>query len=201
MYISYIERLNNKKICLTFDNDESLIISEKDLSYLKQDGEDFIDDQKLSDYYDNFLLPKAKLKALNLLKVRDHSKKELIQKLMRAGFSQTIIQKTIEYIDSYHYLDDERYASNYVTYRGKMKSQKELKFALSLKGIDIDRMENSSEIMEEINDQETIRNILNKKWGDDISIDLKEKDRMTRYLFRRGFCSNDIFSVYRELGI
>ena len=52
MYISYIERLNNKKICLTFDNDDSLIISEKDLSYLKQEGEDFIDDQKLADYYD-----------------------------------------------------------------------------------------------------------------------------------------------------
>lgn len=200
MYISYIERLNQKKLSITLDNDETLIISEKEFSQLKQDDHT-IDDDKLKLFFDEYLLPKAKLKALNLLKVRDHSKKELIQKLMRAGFPKSVIDRTMEYIDSYHYIDDERFAYNYVAYRGKMKSRKELRYELATKGIDLDRLNHSAEYMDDLDDQTTIRMILEKKWGTDITVDLKEKDRMTRYLFRRGFGSSDIFSVYRELGI
>ncbi len=200
MYISYIERLSQKKLSITLDDGETIILSEKEFSQLKEDDH-FIDDHKLEVFYKDYLLPKAKLKALNLLKVRDHSKKELVQKLMRAGFPQSIIDQTMAYIDSYHYIDDERFAYNYVAYRGKMKSKKELRYELSLKGIDMDRLDRSEDYMDELDDKETIRVILHKKWGEDIEVDMKEKDRMTRYLFRRGFGSSDIFSVYRELGI
>ena len=50
-------------------------------------------------------------------------------------------------------------------------------------------------------DKETIRWLLMKRWGEEPSPDIKEKERMMRYLGRRGFHGGDILSVYRDLGI
>ena len=126
---------------------------------------------------------------------------ELVRKLKTAGYPESVINKTLVYIDQYHYLDDERFAENYIMSRGKIKSKKELLYALSLKGLDRDSIKQSEVFNEICDDRLTIRALIEKRWGSDGQPDLKEKDRMTRYLARRGFCAEDIFSVYREKNI
>ena len=69
------------------------------------------------------------------------------------------------------------------------------------KGIDLNSFQYGDWDLEFPDDRITIQTVLVKKWGEDPRPDLKEKERMVRYLARRGFASNDIFSVYRDLGI
>ena len=201
MRISYIEKISKNKLQITLEDSETFIISERDWQRFMPEEGVWIDDDVLSELFEDYMLPKAKYKALNLLKSRDHTRTELIRKLKNAGYPDGVIHKTLEYIDSYHYLNDVRFAENYIAYRGKTKSRKELLYELSLKGLDKELVQDTEAFKENCNDRDAILALILKRWGDEPKPDTKEKDRMTRYLARRGFSASDIFSVYRELDI
>ena len=52
----------------------------------------------------------AKKKAMSLLKYMDRTEWQLRDKLSLKGFSEGAIGEAIEYVKSFHYLDDYRYA-------------------------------------------------------------------------------------------
>lgn len=201
MQISYIEKIAGHKVRIFLDNDEKFIIDEKQWNAFELTIGDRIEEDFMDQLYNEYFLPQAKRKALLLLKSRDQSEKELIQKLKQSGYPDMVIRKAVDYVISFHYVDDERYAYNYIHFRGKNKSKKELEYELSRKGIDIHLLKKDEIFLESHDDKEVIRNILDKRWGDKSELDFKEKERMTRYLVRRGFCASNIFSVYHELGI
>lgn len=201
MEISYIEKSGKNKVRITLADGDKFIISERDWRSFGVDAGDEIADDILNKLYTEYLLPKAKFRALNLLKMRDRSRQELNQRLKQDGYPAVVIEKTIAYVDGYHYLDDVRFAKNYVDYRGKRKSRRELEYELSGKGIDLRSMSSDGEEFDMPEDKDTIRSLLLKRWGEHPSPDQKERDRMLRYLARRGFGSGDILSVYRELDI
>ena len=201
MFISYTEKDGRSRIKVTLEDGDHFTISEKDwLSFGVKAGED-MEDALLEKLYREYFLPKARLRALNLLKVRDRSHKELIQRLKQDGYPEEVIRQTIEYVDSYHYVDDARFARNYIEYRGHRKSRRELEYELASKGIDMYHLAETEDDMKLPDDKETIRWLLMKRWGEEPSPDIKEKERMMRYLGRRGFHGGDILSVYRDLGI
>lgn len=201
MRITYTEKVGKTKIKVCLEDGDEFILFEREWNKFKWLEGDDISDDAIAELYDAYLLPKAKLKALNLLKVRDRSYKELIQKLKIEGYPNAVIQKTLEYADSYHYMDDARFARNYIEYRGKRKSCRELKYELSEKGIDLSILGQSGEEIELPDDIKTIASLLAARWGDHPKPDLKDKERMARYLARRGFRVSDIFKVYKDLGI
>lgn len=201
MLISYIEKKGRNKVKVTLADGESFMISEKDWNSFGEEAGRDIADEILEKIYREYMLPKAKLRVLNLLKVRDRSHRELIQRLKMDGFPEKIIHQAIEYADSYHYVDDARFARNYIEYKGRSKSRKELEYELAAKGIDLHMLSESEEGMEFPEDREIIRRLIEKRWGENPDPEAKEKDRMMRYLARRGFKGGDILSVYRDLGI
>lgn len=201
MQISYIERISKNKVRVSLDQDEEFIINEKQWKSFGLDIGDLIDDDFINRLYMEYFLPQAKRKALMLLKSRDHSEKELIQKLKSSGYPNKVIKQAVDYMISFHYIDDERYAHNYINYRGKNKSKKKLYYELSMKGINLNTLKTEDSLMISHDDRDAIRNILCKRWGENKEPEIKEKERMTRYLARHGFAAGDIFSVYRELGI
>ena len=201
MLISYIEKKGRNKVKVTLADGDSFMISEKDWNSFGEEAGGEIPDEILEKLYREYMLPKAKLRVLNLLKVRDRSHQELSRRLKTDGFPEEIIRQAIDYADSYHYVDDARFARNYIEYKGRSKSRKELEYELAARGIDLHTLEESEEEIELPEDRETIRRLIGKRWGDDPKPEVKEKDRMTRYLARRGFRGRDILSVYRDLGI
>ena len=197
--ISYIERTGRYKIRVTLADRDSFILSDKEWKRYDRSVGDELSEEELTELYKESFLPKAKLRALNLLKVRDRSRSELIQRLKTDGYPEEVIKDAIAYIDRYHYLDDERFTKNYIDYRSSSKSLKELEYALSKKGIDLKDMAEKTDI-ELPNDRDTIQKIIEKKWRGK-EPDKNEKDKMMRYLGRRGFRCSDIFSVYSNMGI
>ncbi|MEE0751295.1 regulatory protein RecX [Frisingicoccus sp.] len=201
MRITYVEKTGRKKVRVTMDDGESFVVSERDWeSFGGKAGED-LEDELILKLYREYMLPRAKFRALNLLKVRDRSRQELAQRLKMDGYPESIIKDTMAYVDSYHYLDDARFARNYVDYRGSRKSRRELEYELKMKGIDLRSAAEADEYLELPDDRETIQSILAKRWGSDMEPDPKEKERMMRYLGRRGFRGGDILYVYKKLGI
>ena len=57
------------------------------------------------------VLPKrAKLRGMNLLKSRSYTEHQLREKLKQGLFSEEIIDEAVEYLKSFHYIDDRCYA-------------------------------------------------------------------------------------------
>lgn len=201
MYISYAEKISKKKIRVTIENGESFILDEKDWRAFGMEAGTVIEEDFLKRLYREFFQPKCQMKALNLLAARDYSEKELVQKLKNSGYPKSVIETTLEYVKSHHYVDDYRYTRNYITYKGGRKSRRELSYNLSMKGIDLNEVLEAEDMLELPDDRMTIRTLLIKRWGEHPSPDIKEKDRMTRYLARHGFTAGDVYSVYQEFGI
>lgn len=77
----------------------------------------------------------ARKKALKKLLVRDRSEKELREILRREGFQEAETEDAVEYVKSFGYVNDRRYAENYVMSAGRKKSRSALRSFLLEKGI------------------------------------------------------------------
>ena len=67
------------------------------------------------DSHDKSIAEKAKHRALHLLEYMDRTEKNMRMKLAQGGYPQDVIDETIDFLKSYGYIDDQKYA--YRTYR------------------------------------------------------------------------------------
>ncbi len=81
--------------------------------------------------------------ALRILGARDHSRRELRQKLRRLGFGPAAIDAVIEKLMDQNYIDDHVFAANYVNARMKRspRSRRLLAQELKRKGIREDQIQ------------------------------------------------------------
>ena len=75
-------------------------------------------------------------KALKLLGHMDRTEKGLYDRLLRAGFSEALAADAVAYVKDYGYVNDARYATNYIMYRIHDKSRQKIFQELQQKGID-----------------------------------------------------------------
>ena len=78
----------------------------------------------------------ARRKAMLLLEHMDRTEKGLSDRLRQAGFSAEATEDAMNYVRSYGYLNDHRYAMNYISFRMGTKSRQKILQELSGKGID-----------------------------------------------------------------
>jgi regulatory protein len=143
------------------------------------------------------LIPRAKRRAMHLLEKQDRTRKNLEDKLRESDYPQTAIDAAIAYVESFHYIDDERYARSYVHFHQEGKSKRRIQQDLMQKGIDRDVIALVLEEEYETSEEDMIRDLLRKKHYDPESADAKERSKMYRFLAGRGFSSGDISRVLR----
>ena len=78
----------------------------------------------------------ARKKAMKLLECMDRTENGLSDRLLQAGFSEQAVLDAVSYVKSYGYINDSRYALNYITYRIHEKSRQKIFQELYTKGID-----------------------------------------------------------------
>lgn len=140
---------------------------------------------------------RAKERALYLITYRDHSKKELEQKIRR-DCSPEVAQRTAEYMEELGLVDDEDFAERYAKelLRRKHLSPRGIKYKLREKGIADEIAENVIANLE-IDSYEEIKQILNKKYcGYDE--DEKIRKRAISALQRLGWSWSDIKSAMND---
>jgi regulatory protein len=144
---------------------------------------------------------KAKKYAFKLLSYRGRSEKELKERLMKKGISKTVVSSTITYLKHLGLIDDRSLAETLKTeaLSRKLLSQKGASLFLHHRGV-------PREIINELLDyDETIdlrnaRRLLDKNMHqhkNDSS--LKSKRRLYGLLARRGYSSDTIQKVLKEL--
>ncbi len=191
MLVTSIVELDKKRSKIYLDGEFAFVLYKGELRdfKIKQDLE-----LSETDYHEitQEVLPKrCKLRAMNLLQKKDYTEKQLRDKLAEGLYPVAIITDAINYVKSYHYLDDERYARDYVTYHMETRSRNRIAQDLSGKGIDKGiYMPVIEQLYAEQGDDpelEQIHSLLIKKHYDPESTDYREKQKIIAFLIRKGF--------------
>lgn len=142
------------------------------------------------------VLKQAKLKALSLLTDMDRTEAQLRQKLKQKSYEEAVVEQTIEYVKSFGYIDDAKYAQRFVESRKKTKSKQEIVAMLKEKGVSRDLITLALEECYNSEDAvEAIRHLATKKHYSSEESSDKEKKKIYEYLLRKGFYHDDIRQV------
>ena len=140
---------------------------------------------------------RARHRALHILERSDRTEQELRAKLER-NYRAEAVEDAISYVKQYHYLDDRRYAVNYLNSRGRVKSRRQVELELLYKkGISKEILEEARTEAEPQDEREQIRHWMEKKQIHPETADPNELRRFYLFLMRRGFRSEDILSELR----
>ncbi len=196
MVVTDLAELDKKRIKIFIDGEFAFVLYKGELrDYGIRVGQE-LSNTNYQDIIDVVLPKRCKLRAMNLLQKKDYTEKQLRDKLSEGLYPTEIVDDAIHYVKAYHYLDDERYARDYITYHMPIRSRNRIIQDLSGKGISKDIFMPIVEelYMEEDSDIELdqIRKLLAKKHYDPEQADFKEKQKIVAFLVRKGFQMADI---------
>ncbi len=156
-----------------------------------------LDDEELHSLVIKSQQRRAKEKALYLLGFRDHSRKELFDKLRRTE-DEAAAEYAVEKMEELHFIDDERYASRLAEQLINVKrlSKRAAAQKLYQKGIDRDLID---EVLEniELDPKDNIRELVERKYMRYLN-DEKGRKKTVSALQRMGYSWGDIKSVLSE---
>lgn len=195
--VNEYEPMGKGKYRAVFDNGVSCVLyrSEAARFSLKTGGS--LNEEQYSALMEEIIGKRAKRRAMHILEQMDRTEHELRDKLTKSEYPEECIDDAIEYVKKYKYIDDERYALNYVRFHQEKLSKQQLTVKLSQKGVNRDLITEALESEYEADDGEKIRILLKKKHFDYEKMDRKECNRIYQYILRRGFKSNDILKAMK----
>ncbi len=172
----------------------------QDIVYFKlKEGEEIA--QEKYDYIKNELVYiKAQDTALYYIGYKMRTETEVRKKLIEKNFTEDIIERVVEFLKRYNYVDDEKYCSSYIKERLRCnpKGKYALKMELKQRGVKesiICRALEQSDI-DEFGDAVKL---LEKRCYDLGDIDEKEKKRLIVFLQRRGYSYDIIKEAFNSV--
>lgn len=160
-----------------------------------------IDDEELAAFYDAVGSRSAFIAGLRLLSYRDHSEKEMVQKLVQKGHRKEYALNAVEKLKEYRYIDDERVAEIYAKdlFERKGMSINGIVAELCRKGISREIAVNAAEKLD--NDPILrIIDLIDKKYHRYLN-DEKGVKKTVAALQRLGYRWSDINSALRQYQI
>ena len=134
-------------------------------------------------------------KALDILSRREHSQKELSDKLLKKFSNQDLIEQSIQKLEDNCLVNDERFSEHYVAARKRKGfGPKKISYELVSKGVE--KSIASKAIFESGEWKELAHQVFNKKFNEGVAVDFKLKAKQKNFLINRGFSFTEIESVF-----
>ena len=191
----------------------------KEISEYDLEDEAEISEEKAERILEESLIPRAKRYVMNLLVKSDKTEAELKRKLKENGYNAETAEAAIEYVRSFHYIDELRTAENYIRAKMDNSSEKEIRYKLSGKGIDDETVDMAYEqiLLNFDPDGElegpgaleikAAENFLRKKLGsklmeyrdEDNEIPYEEKQKLMASASRKGFGTESIRTALNNI--
>lgn len=139
-------------------------------------------------------LLQAKKKAMSLLKYMDRTEWQLRDKLAAKGFSEEAVEGAVDYVKSFHYLDDYRYAVHFVELHYEQRSRQRMRQDLYQRHVPEEYIDLALESICE-NDDVALQEALRKITKGETEYSYEEKQKIAGKLYRKGFRLGDIKRV------
>jgi regulatory protein len=140
---------------------------------------------------------KIKSACLRLLTRRDHSRKEIQDKLAVKGYDRSQVLTVIDELAQQSWQDDTRYAESYA----RVRSQKgfgpvRIAYELKQQGISQDTVDKI--VLATTEDwMNVLERVYTKKYPESVAMDNNERAKRTRFLLQRGFSSAMITTLFK----
>lgn len=140
---------------------------------------------------------KAKDIALNFLSYRARSEKELRNKLISKEYDEEIIDRVVDFLKKYEYINDEKFAKSYIRDRIRLKpvGRKKLFYDLRQKGIKSGIIDHVLDNMD-LNEVNNAEKLIKKKISNRDELDLKKKQKIYQFLLGKGFSYDTIRKAF-----
>ncbi len=196
--------LNKKKYKISLEGTETVTLSLYP-SELRRFGikEGSLISEADYDSIEEILYKRGKERALYYLKTSDKTSFQMRRKLTEGFYPETVIDRILQFLEKYGYIDDFRYACQFIQYNQSRKSFQQIKNDLRVKGISREHIEEAFSDMEENCSEEEnpqadiIRKYIQKKLKTDMGP--QEKNKIIMSLTRKGFKYDEIVSILREV--
>ncbi len=196
MRIDKVEQLEKGKVALTFDNGNRMVFYKGELKPLfPEEGLELSETEY--EALAKKLQIRVKKRAVFLLEKQDRTEAQIRRKLKENSYPEEMIDEAVFYLKERHFLDDRRYAENYIRYHCAKESKGKLRLKLMEKGVSKEIIEAAME-EEYVGDEDAyIKMWLQKKNFSYEESDQKEKQKIYGFLIRKGFQSADILRVMK----
>ena len=134
-----------------------------------------------------FLDKRAKKRCLMILKAADRTEKQLRDRLRADEYPDRVIDCAIDYVKSFGYVDDLRYACSYIESVQGTKSILRIRSDLMRRGISAAVIEEALQQSDAVDEQEQIRKLLEKRGFSGEKASLQERQKMIRFLLGKGY--------------
>lgn len=197
--ITGITALSKGRYKIEVDGECGFVLYRGELkAYHIREGEE-ISGEFLEEILSEILPRRAKLRSMNLLKSREYTEYQLREKLRQGIYPEAVIDEAIEYLKSYHYIDDRRYVKDYITYYSESRSRGRIEQDLLRKGIcrDLIRTVCEEDLEEDKLSDEILlmKKLLEKKNYRAESADYPERQKLKAFLYRKGFSLDNIEKI------
>lgn len=195
MIVTEIAEISKKQSRICVDQEHSFVLYKGELRQygISEGGE--LPQETYRELMEELLPRRAKLRAMNLLKSREYTEKQLGDKLRDGGYPEPVVQQAMEYVKAFHYIDDLRYAESYLSTFADRKSLRRMEQDLQQKGISRPVLEQAVAAWQQEGGQDELQmacRLLEKKHYDRESCDRKEKQKLYNFLMYKGFSAEVI---------
>lgn len=132
------QKRNKERYNLYLDGEFAFSCQKEIVKKLKLKEGVSLEEEKLAEIIHENDLKEAFHQALDHLSYRQRTRQEMIIHLEKKGYGEDIVQEALAKLDHYQFIDDEKYAQDYIDYKGKsqLKGSNRIRQELTLKGVE-----------------------------------------------------------------
>ena len=187
----------NNKVHLLLDGEYAMTADSDFVAFSGLYDNMILDDEALADLQGKVNAHRAFNKASDLLALRDHSEKELLQKLRQKGFADGAEEAT-EKLKSYGYLNDSRFALRFAQELQRVKhyGKKRIEQELYRKGVSRDVV---SDTLEQLSfDEDALTALIERKYLRQLDTE-KGVQKTVAALQRMGYSFGELRDALRQV--
>ncbi|MDO5515934.1 MAG: recombination regulator RecX [Clostridium sp.] len=197
-----VQKRNKDRVNIYLDNEYAFSIS-MELVYkesLKAKME--IDAERLKDIADKEGYLKCKNTALRIIERSYKTEKEVRDKLKEKEYTDSQIEKSIEFLKEYNFINDDSYAKAYINDKLASRGRQKIKYDLMRKGIDRQIIDEKLSDIDSDDERNTAMVLAEKKYR---SIKKSETDtyklsgKLYRFLISKGYNYDIVKDVVKEV--
>ena len=196
MLVTQISEVTKSRCRIYLDGEFAFVLYKGELRQFQIKENQELSEESYRKIMTQILPKRAKLRCMNLLQSRDYTKSQLEEKLRQGDYPRECIEEALAYVESCGYIDDERYAKDYIEYHIGTRSKARIETDLQKKGIAKDTVRAAFDKLADTgikqDEDAMIRDLLRKKNYCADGVTDREKQRMYGFLYRRGFSRESI---------
>lgn len=195
--VAEIRKLTGGRYLVILESGQKFSLYRKELDNCGIVEESELSEAVLDRIFNEILPGRARLRVMHLLEKMDRTEFQIREKLRQSGYPEEIIDDAVDYVKNYHYIDDLRYAQNYLETHAAAKSLRQMEQDLYEKGISKDLVAQAVSEIEAPDEESQIRELLKKKNYIPGQNDRKMQQKIYAFLMRRGYEASAISRVMK----